>query len=30
MAVLFDTLKLADRLEAAGLSAKQAHDMATE
>jgi hypothetical protein len=27
--VLFDTLKLADRLEAAGLSAKQAHDMAS-
>ena len=28
MAVLFDTLKLADRLEAAGLPAKQAHDVA--
>lgn len=28
MAVLFDTLKLADRLEAAGLPPKQAHDVA--
>jgi hypothetical protein len=28
VAVLFDTLKLADRLEAAGMPARQAHDMA--